>query len=298
MLRKFIALFLAVIMCVVGLPMTTLVTAEETTAKPTIIETSDIVMATQEVEWSTLTCEYIKDNNKYYLCINENRQELCVTDKGDTISVTIADHSEEVYDTKIVAQSVTFVTYTGAVLTAAMIYAARDLIVATLQATVDAASKVINLSLNAILTTINNVKSGKITTTKLPNVKVSQNVQKPKTNSKTYVRTVQESAVQTITKSKKIKETKYWSAAISGGEVELIKEITKSQAISRLKSGKDVFTTNSAAAKSICVAASPKRKADKHTAHVKAEGYYYHYHPIGIKWYKNSKHQPHCWYVI
>lgn len=298
MLRKFTALFLAVIMCVVGLPMTTIVTAEETTAKPTIIETSDIVMATQEVEGSTLACEYIKDSDKYYLCIDGSRQELCVTDKGDTISVTIADHSEDVYDTKIVAQGVTFVTYTGAVLTAAMIYAARDLIVATLQATVDVASKVINLSLNAILTTINNVKSGKITTTKLPKVKVTQNVQRPNTKTKTYTRTIQESAVKTIAKSKKVKETKFWSATISGGEVELLKEITRSQAIARLKAGKDVFTSKADDAEAICLAASPKKKAIPHEAHVKAEGYYYHFHPKGIKWYKNPKHQPHCWYVI
>lgn len=298
MLRKFTALFLAVIMCVVGLPMTTIVTAEETTAKPTIIETSDIVMATQEVEGSTLACEYIKDTQKYYLCIDESRQELCVTDKGDTISVTIADHSEDVYDTKIVAQGVTFVTYTGAVLTAAMIYAARDLIVAALQATVDIASKVINLSLNAILTTINNVKSGKITTTKLPKVTVTQNVSMPTTKSTTFVRKTQISAVQTITKAKKVKETVYWSAVLSGGEVKIQKEITKAQAIARLKAGKDIFTSKEIDAEAICIAASPKKKAIPHEAHVKTEGYYYHYHPKGIKWYKNPKHQPHCWYSI
>ncbi len=89
MLRKLTALILAVALCIVGIsteafaatatPMPQAETAipqtqTETPAGITFIETSKKVITTQEVDGSTLACEYEKDTEKYFLLYRKNRR--------------------------------------------------------------------------------------------------------------------------------------------------------------------------------------------------------------------------------
>ncbi len=232
------------------------------------------------------------------MCVDDAREELIVRQEGDIVVVTIADYPKEVYDTKIVAQSVTCTTLICNFLTAAMIYAARDLIAVAVAAVWNIASTVVNVSLNAIITQINKVKSGRVNVTTFPIPKVNVGVWTNTTQKKqtVFTRTVVQSSIKTITKSKKVSEQVYFTAWISNNEVIIGHKISKSSAIARLKKGYDVFATTEAAAKSVCKAASPRQQYKRHTSHVKGEGYYYHYHPVGLKWYLNKKYQPHCWY--
>lgn len=91
-------------------------------------------------------------------------------------------------------------------------------------------------------------------------------------------------------------ENNYFYAKLSNGKVYIGPMLTYGLAKRRLSSGYDIFATNSAAARFLSDMTSPVRTSRSDPAHIASEGYYPHFHPIGVPWYKNARHNPHVWY--
>lgn len=84
------------------------------------------------------------------------------------------------------------------------------------------------------------------------------------------------------TKAKKNKNYSYFQAQLSNGGLYVGKGISKGSAVSRLKSGKDIWATTKSRAKSVAAGANlsgpPIHEVDKANKKPK-KGRYYHYHP-------------------
>lgn len=284
MLRKILAFLLSMIMLIVGIPISANVKTEETpTTDTTIIETSDRVVAKQEVIDCTVQYEYLKETEENFLSISGECYMLDVQTTDDAILVSITDEAENVYNTKVVAQAVGTSTVAIGVFTATVVYAAKDIIVAGLTAAIELGSKAIEVAADSITRTINNVRAKALTRA---NVTVQ-------TNSERKVTTA---AITKIQKAKKDNKDYYFSARLVNGTVYISKQISYEQAVQRLRTGYDVFASSAKAAEKVAKKASPKKKGTPHGSHYTGDGYYPHYHPTGVKWKYNTKHQPHCWY--
>lgn len=84
------------------------------------------------------------------------------------------------------------------------------------------------------------------------------------------------------TKAKKNKNYSYFQATLSGGGLYVGKGISKGEAVTRLKRGKDIWATTKSNAKSVASGANlsgqPIHEVDKYDGAPK-KGRYYHYHP-------------------
>ena len=85
---------------------------------------------------------------------------------------------------------------------------------------------------------------------------------------------------------KKNSKTRYWTATIKSGYVDIGRSLTYSQAVKEIKSGRNVFTVTSYEAKALAIAAggstgrnNKKLYPEKHGG----KGYYWHYHTYNRK---------------
>ncbi len=281
MSRKILAVLLAIVMIVVIIPTTAFAQTEETT-EPTIIETSDKVMAKQEVDGCVVQYEYLKETEESYLSIANERYKLDVQMVDDVLLVSMSSEAENTYETKVVAQ-VTTATIAVGFCTVAVVYAAKDVIVAGLSKAVQASTSAIEIAADSIANTINKIRANKITT---------KNV----TAASSAKRKVAVAAITKIKKAKKDNKDYYFSARLVNGTVYIGKQISYSQAVSRLRSGLDVFASGQQAAQKAAKAASPRKRAAPHGSHHSGDGNFPHFHATGVKWKNNPKHEPHCWY--
>lgn len=284
MLRKILAVLLVVTMLVGTIPVTVFAQTEEPmAADTTIIETSEKVMAKQEVEDCTVQFEYLKDSEESYLSIGEDRFKLDVLQTDDSILVSISEDYENVYETKVVAQVATPSIAVG-LFTVTIVYAAKDIIVAGLTAAVELGNRAIEVAADSIVKTINNVRAKRLT---------SRNVV-------TQTKSERKAAIAAITKIQKAKRDNknyYFVARLTNnGTIYISKQISYDQAVKRLRSGYDVFASSSTAAQKAAKAASPRKRGAPHGSHYSGDGYFPHYHPQGVKWKSNKAHEPHCWY--
>lgn len=282
MSRKILAVLLAIVMMVVMIP-TTAFTQTEETAEPTIIETSGKVMAKQEVDGCVVQYEYIKETEKSYLSIADEQYKLNVQTVNDVFLVSMSSETENIYETKVVAQATTATIAVG-FCTVAVVYAAKDVIVAGLSKVVQASASAIEIAADSIANTINKIRTNKIT---------SRNV----TAASSAKRKAAVAAITKIKKAKKNNKDYYFSARLVDGTVYMGKEISYSQAVSRLRSGLDVFASGQQAAQKAAKAASPRKRAAPHGSHYTGDGHFPHFHATGVKWKNNSRHEPHCWYA-
>lgn len=85
------------------------------------------------------------------------------------------------------------------------------------------------------------------------------------------------------TKAKKSKKYSFFQAALSGGGLYVGKGISKGEAVTRLKRGKDIWATTKSNAKAVASGANlsgkPIHEVDKYDGEPK-KGRYYHYHPF------------------
>ena len=283
MLRKILAVLLVFTMLVGIVPTTAFAQTEETiVADTTIIETSEKVVAKQEVEDCTVQFEYLKDSSESFLSIGEDRYKLDVLQTDDSVLVSISEDYENVYETKVVAQAATASIAVG-LFTVTIVYAAKDIIIAGLTAAVDLGNRSIEVAADSIVKTINNVRAKRLT---------SRNV----VTQTTSERKAAIAAITKIQKAKKNNTNYYFIARLVNGTVYISKQISYDQAVSRLRSGYDVFASSSTAAQKAAKAASPRKRGAPHGSHYSGDGYYPHFHPQGVKWKSNKSHEPHCWY--
>lgn len=283
MLRKILSTLLACIMMMVALPTTAYALTEETSTQPTIIETSNMVVAKQEVEDCTIQYQYVKETKENFLTIGNERYKLSVSYEDDSILVSMTGECEDLYETQVVAQASCTAIAVGLV-TVAVIYASKDIIIAGMQEVLDVTNRAIEVQLNAIATTIDKVRSNKLTKS---NVKATT-----KTKRKAATK-----AITTIKTAKKKNQDVYFAARLVGKGVYVSYNLSYNAAVKRLNTGYDVFASSAQAAAKVTKAASPKKRAEPHYAHINSEGYYPHFHPTGVKWKYNSNHAPHCWYA-
>ena len=186
------------------------------------------------------------------------------------------------YETKVVAQAATASIAVG-LFTVTIVYAAKDIIIAGLTAAVDLGNRAIEVAADSIVKTINNVRAKRLT---------SRNV----VTQTTSERKAAIAAITKIQKAKKNNTNYYFIARLVNGTVYISKQISYDQAVSRLRSGYDVFASSSTAAQKAAKAASPRKRGAPHGSHYSGDGYYPHFHPQGVKWKSNKSHEPHCWY--
>ena len=283
MLRKILAVLLVFTMLVGIVPTTAFAQTEETiVADTTIIETSEKVVAKQEVEDCTVQFEYLKDSAESFLSIGEDRYKLDVLQTDDSVLVSISEDYENVYETKVVAQAATASIAVG-LFTVTIVYSAKDIIIAGLTAAVDLGNRAIEVAADSIVKTINNVRAKRLT---------SRNV----VTQTTSERKAAIAAITKIQKAKKNNTNYYFVARLVNDTVYISKQISYDQAVSRLRSGYDVFASSSTAAQKAAKAASPRKRGAPHGSHYSGDGYYPHFHPQGVKWKSNKSHEPHCWY--
>ena len=283
MLRKILAVLLVLVMMVGIVPKTVFAQTEETTtADTTIIETSEKVVAKQEVEGCILQFEYLKESEQSFLSIGEDRYGLDIQKTDDAILVSILEDYENIYDKKVVAQ-VTTASVTVGLFTVVIVYAAKDIIIAGLEAAMELGNAAIEVAADSIARTINNVRARRLTSS----------------NVVTQTQSERKAAIAAITKIQKAKKDNkdyYFNARLVNGTVYISKQISYNQAVSRLRSGFDVFASTQSAAQKAAKAASPRKRGAPHGSHYSGDGYYPHFHPQGVKWKYNSNHEPHCWY--
>ena len=92
-------------------------------------------------------------------------------------------------------------------------------------------------------------------------------------------------------KVKRNSKTRYWSANLKSGYVDIGKALSYSAAKSYVKSGRSVFTVTDAEAKALAKNASGGKKPVYHTKHKNSVGYYKHYHLY------NHSNGAHIWFL-
>ena len=284
MLRKILAVLLSIVMFVGGIPITASTKTEHAfTEDTTIIKTPDKVVAQKNVGDCIVQYEYLKKSEESFLSIAGECYKLEVVTTNNAVLVSISDEVKDVYSTKVVAQAVGTATIALGLFTATVVYAAKDIIVAGLTAAIELGNKSIEVAADSIARTINNVRTKRI------------NASNVTTQTKAE-RKVALSAITKIQKAKRDYTNYYFAARLVNGTVYISKQISYSQAVIRLRSGLDVFASSSFAAQKVAKAASFRRSATLHGSHQSGDGYYPHFHPVGVMWKSNTYHQPHCWY--
>ncbi len=235
-------------------------------------ETNTKREATTTVEGVPLTCEHIFDTKECLLYINEEPIELEVTIVNDGIEVCLASELEQNnLNEAVVAQS----ALVASIAAPSFITAAKYLMAISI---LGYASKNVAASADAIGNVISGVRY----------------------NKRTYnrYRTIDISAADAIRFGKMRKSNTYYEAYLKGNTVFISREITQYEAIWRLQSGRDVFSTSNFAAQYACVRASTNAFRGKPVTYHSSsgEGYYPHYHPLGRRWVNDSRYAPHCWF--
>lgn len=279
MLRKILSVVIACVMVMLSIPLTTFATeqTDETQTGSNIVsyKNDDGVFASTEIEGSIIRCEYISDSDEYYLYRDDMIYPLKVEIGDDYVLVDIIDDIEfnnTLDDTLVYGQNpvaLAFAYWTPEAI------AAAEAVICSMMAY--AAGKITYFSVNSIATTIKGVKNGNISQFRL----------------KTQAGITSYWALKFCRKKQ---QNNYYMAMIKNNTVYIGPLITYGVAKYRLKAGYDIFATNASTAKYLADTASPARASTYHPAHRAGEGYYPHFHPVGVGWYLNRRHNPHVWY--
>ena len=279
MLRKILSLVLACVMVMLCIPTTAFATelADEVENGNSIVtyQNDEGVFASTEIEGSVIRCEYLSNTDEYYLYRDEARYTLKVQILEEFVLVDILDDIEDdsymdgdlVYGQNPVALAAAYWTPEA--------IAAAEAVICSMMAY--ATGKIAYFSVNSIATTIKGVKNGTISQARMRTIAGISSYWELK-----------------ITRQRR--QNNYYIAVLQNNTVYIGPMITYGIAKYRLKAGYDVFATNSATAKYLADTASPVRYSTYHPAHRQDEGWYPHFHPTGISWYKNRTHNPHVWY--
>lgn len=279
MLRKVCSLVIALVMVIICIPINTFA-IEETGGNDTDIgivsyENDELFYTSTEIEGSVIRAEYTKNTNEYSLYRDEVKYSLKVETQDTYVLVDIVDDEgtdSVMKDELFYGQNPVALAF--AYWTPEAIAAAEAVICSMLAYT---SGKIAYFSINSIATTIKGVKNGTISKARL---KTQAGV----------------TSYWALKLSRTRQQNNYYAAMLQNNTVYIGPKLTSGGAKYRLKAGYDVFATNSSTANYIAVSASPVRMAVSHPAHRSGEGYYPHYHPVGLPWYKNRNHNPHVWY--
>ncbi len=284
MLRKFVslALIFAMLLGITLIPNSNTRVSEDTKEQVvdvTLKENNTQVSSETEVEGTVVKCTYDKQEETYSLHLDEAKYYLNVDMYDGCAMVYMASSNDTIYDEQVVAQSVAAIAFSAGYWAPAIVAAAKVVISSVVAATLAVATY---YSAELIATTIKGVKSRVIT----------------KSDLHTKARTVTR-ALDVVQKAKKSNAAYYYSAFIYKGMIMLEKQLTFTQAVSRLKRGYDVFASNYNASWLAAAAAGKNGKAYPDDPHEICLGDTFpHFHPVGRKWVLNPTHQPHCWFPL
>lgn len=278
MLRKFLTIMMAFVIGFLSIPITNQDVEERAyqSKKDCIVsydENGD-VLAKTEAEGSVISCKYVKNTGRYYLYRDDNEYQVSVEMVDGCALVDIYDihESNSIKDGKVEGQAVVYLEY--ALWTVAAIVAAKAVISSVLEITETSNTY---FSVDSIAKTIKTVKNGAFKKSQLKTI-------------------VGVTSYWTLRYTRRKTENNYFYAKLSNGKVYIGPMLTYGLAKRRLSSGYDIFATNSAAARFLSDMTSPVRTSRSDPPHIASEGYYPHFHPIGVPWYKNARHNPHVWY--
>lgn len=276
MLRRLISLILSVLMVLLNLASS----EKQDIGKINngeVFENDFIVTSQLEIDGSIVKCIYEKELKEYNLYLDDNKYNLFVDIVNDIAMVGFKDTKDIDLTNNVMTQSVSVLAATSPYWAPAIVAAAKVVIAAVVSATAAVATY---YSIDLIATTINNVRSKRITKSDL------------KSKTKTAVK-----AIDLVQTAKKDMKAYYYEAYLYKGNVMVGNQINFSSAVSRLKRGCDVFASNVNASLGACKAASTNGKVHFHAFH-KGEGIMFpHYHPEGRKWILDTKSMPHCWFA-
>lgn len=235
--------------------------------------------AKDEVDGTTIMCEYDVEEDQYTLSLDSNKYLLDVDIAEDGYAyISFADSTENPFESnKVAAQSAIAVAASAPYWAPAVVAAAKTLIIKVVCVTATVVGAYI--SADAIGTTINKVKTNSTSKSKAKSAVSSWILVKNagRTSSSRYY---------------------YYEAQLIGNQIMVGNNISHQSAVNRLRRGYDVVASGYHAARSAAgVAATIVGKTYHHNAHGTGENFLKHFHPYGRKWHKNTRHMPHCWYL-
>ena len=252
--------------------------SNEQTALKTDTTTVASYCAKDEVDGTTIMCEYDVNDGQYTLSLDNNVYPLHVEVVDDYAYISFAENSDNPFESdKVVAQSAIAVAASAPYWAPAVVAAAKTLIIKVVCVTATVVGAYI--SADAIGTTINKVKTNSISKSKAKSAVSSWTLVKNagRTSSSRYY---------------------YYEAQLIGSQIMVGNSISHQSAVNRLRRGYDVVASGYHAARSAAgAAATIVGKTYHHNAHGTGENFLKHFHPYGRKWHKNTRHMPHCWYL-
>ena len=276
MIKKFWTVFLAVVMLVVGMPVSTYASAKGPLKRviedyQTVSRTNEIITST-EIEGLRISCKYLKNTNDYFLYLEDEQYKLDVLIEGNNILFDI--HKDTTSNNNMVyGQSVTLISL-GA-LAPEIITAIEGCIIGVVSAAGVTGVTYVSVGLLEKITTSN----------KIQNINVS----------------AANAAVSAATSGVTVKteyDNSYFEAKINVDDTVYIgRLLTYKDALYRLRSGYDIFAIDEVKACFLAQVASPLKQVKGPEIHKGKGMRYSHYHPKGIEWYRDKKHYPHVWYI-
>lgn len=277
MFKKIIALFITMAMMVCLIPQCMQVNAQsmlDTVRSDfaTAVE-RDSVKTTTEYEGNEISCIYYKKTQEYVLKLNDLEYPINVSIEDGNIMVDI--FNEKVDENCVYGQN-------PALLAIPLI----PEVVATVETCV-----------TAVVATAVTVEATYLSMELIDNVLVP--------NAETFAqveKSVADAAVSTMASVSTIKteyDESYFEAAIDfdNDSIFIGRLLTYKEALVRLKLGYDLFAVDMTKAHIIAKIASPSKQAKGPEFHEGSGERFWHYHPIGVSWYKNRRHYPHVWYM-
>lgn len=276
MCKKFLAMVMTVVMFLLCIPTSLSAGAVSPLERvkenyQTVVNTNEVISST-EIEGIKISCRYVKSTKEYYLKLEDEEYKLNVSIEKDDILFDIADQKKN-DETYVYGQNPAVVGL--GLFAPEMISAIESCLICVTG--VIGITETTYLSLNIIDSISNSSAVAKINTG-VADAAIS----------------VSASSITTKTEY----DNSYFEAKLSDdGTIFIGKLLAYKEALIRLRNGYDIMSVDGSKAYVIASAASPVKKSVWHAAHPGPGVRYDHYHPMGIKWYKNTKYHPHVWYL-
>ena len=275
MCKRFFSVVMAVVMLVFCIPMS--VSAGEKKIFDRVRKTyntsvrKEEVVTSTEIEGITISCKYVKNTREYFLYLDAQEYKLDVSFDGNDIFFDIINETE-INTNAIYGQSPALLGL--GLLAPEVITAIEGCLVGVASAIGVTGVAYVSVEL------LDEIGSSGVY------VKINTEVADAAVS-------VATSGVTTRTEH----DDSYFEAVLQkDGTIFIGKLLTYKDALYRLKKGYDIFAIDQFKAAMLATIASPVNKFDGPEYHNGKGDRYYHYHPVGISWYKNEKHRPHVWY--
>lgn len=277
MYKKVISIVLTIVMLVFCVPTSAFASSKSIFDKmdeafKTAVNQNEVI-SSANFEGIVVSCKYVKSTQKYLLYWDKEEYGLNVTfDKGD-VFVDILD-TREIKDKNVYGQNPVLLP---------LVFLTPEAI-AVIQGVVIATAATVTAIGTAYLSTelIEQIAEDYTYTT---NVDVS----------------AANAAVSAMTSGVTLKteyDDSYFEAALQNDGTVFIGRLLKyKDALARLRLGYDIFSVDQSKANFLAKVASPVNKSKGPEIHGGDGIRYYHFHPVGISWYKNKRHLPHVWYL-